>query len=264
MAEKSIKSNEEESIDQHNKSPQITWGDRAWWLLNQPFWALGLLLLCMLVAFWLYRAGMLSSPSKRNGIENLLADSSPEIISVTNLKIAAASVETGDIYLVPLAQPTPVNLTHSSTYTELAPVFSPDGEHVAFFAIGPGADCSVHVWKNGQIWDVTYQGASAGLGKTFCVISVLPPRWSQDSQSLAFLAEQCDGEGKAIEVFVTSATGSSLRRISKKGNVVRDIRWVDNHTLAYIELQGDGTLILYSADTTASGAEPVELARFTH
>ena len=241
---------------------QLTVGDRIWLLFNQPFGALILLLLCVIAAFFLYERGIGTSPTPAEvgsqGEEVFGAGS----VSVSDTGDVVVSADDGDIYWISAEDLTPRNITQSAMYVEVLPVFSPEGDMVAFVAVSLAGERSLRVWGNGRIWDVTYQSKRAGLGEEFCIDLDSPPRWSPDGKWLAFLAEQCDGEGISVEVFVASLSGDALWRVSNRGNVVQDVRWLDTHSLVYSERRGDGLVAVFLADIAHSPPSVEEIAGF--
>jgi hypothetical protein len=173
--------------------------------------------------------------------------------------------ETSDVLSLNLAspEPTPNNLTRSESYDEWWAVPSPVDERLAFFAVTPGGERSLRVLELRErhiVVDLTYQSGDSQLGTTYQVYLQMPPQWSEDGEWLAFLGEQRDGKGKAVELFV--ARSDKVRRLTDHGNVITTFRWLDETTLVYTEARGNGSLVLYQISLTYDPADPIQLAVF--
>jgi TolB protein len=102
----------------------------------------------------------------------------------------------------------------SGEVTELGdgadPVWSPDGQHIAFTLQPQPAEGTLQVRPNVDIWVMDIEtGARTQL--TQDPGADLWPVWSPDGQSIAFVSERDNANG---EVYVMNADGSGVRRLT--------------------------------------------------
>jgi len=143
---------------------------------------------------------------------------------------------------------------------------SPTDERVAFFAVSEDGKRSLRILEGDQILDLTYADQDSGLGGSFQIHLDVPPAWSPDGRWIAFLAEQIDGKGNAVELFVARTDERHIQRLSNAGNVVKAMAWVKTGTqayaLMYIERQGDGAYALKRVSFAPMPSKPELLALF--
>ncbi len=241
--------------------------DLLWWKLNDYALLLGFLVFAILCGLLLLTQRNQPQPSEQalGGATPTTAYAPVQLYPTGGnaLRLVwAAGGESSDLYRLSLAEPTPVNLTNSPDYTEGWAVPAPTDDRIAFFAVSKNGERSLRVLDGDLVLDLTYRHRESGLGESFRIRLQTPPFWSPDGRWIAFLAEQSDGRGKAVELFVARADGTLVQRISANGNVVEAMTWLDAETIVYAERRGDGSYALYRASPeTASVPELIALLR---
>ncbi len=254
-------------------TPMIGVFDKVWWGLHSytlPLAVLFIILLCMGLTFV---SKPLFGRKSDSPAEALVTDTNPtqipfEIFASTQQSSTvyfaqSSGGNTSDVFSLDVTVPeaTPVNLTQSDDYDEWWAVPSPIDERLAFFAVTPNDERSLRVLEpDGHVLDLTYHSGDSQLGTVFQIHLQVPPQWAADSEWLAFLGEQRDEKGNAVELFVARTDRPLVRRLTRNGNVVASARWLDDRTLIYTEARGDGLLALYQVSLAYDPVTPVLLA----
>lgn len=125
-------------------------------------------------------------------------------------------------------------LTEDSV-AELAPSWSPDGKHLAYFALNlaSGAmELRIRELAGNSVLRLSGAGKSMGPAA---------PVWSADGQRLAFVGADAGGRN---QVWVLQSDGTGLREISSKA-APRGAAWAD--------LSPDGERVVWAADLREKG-----------
>ena len=246
--------------------------DKVWWGLHSYMLPLAVLFIMLLCVGLTFVSGPWFEREPDSSIKTPATDTSPTQIP---LEIFASTRQTDTLYFaqrlgsdtsevfsldMTMPEATPVNLTRSDDYDEWWAVPSAIDKRLAFFAVTPNGERSLRVLEpDGHVLDLTYQSGESQLGTVFQVHLQVPPQWAPNSEWLAFLGEQRDGRGKAVELFVARSDKSLVRRLTRNGNAVTNAHWLDDRTLIYAEARGDGLLALYQVSLACDPATPVLL-----
>lgn len=254
-------------------TPAVGVFDKVWWGLHSYMLPLAVLLIILLCVGLTFVSKPWFERRPDSSIKIPVADTSPtqipfEIFASTQQSdtlyfAQRLGSDTSEVFRLDMTLPeaTPVNLTRSHNYDEWWAVPSPIDERLAFFAVTLNGERSLRVLEpDGHVLDLTYQSGESQLGTVFQVHLQVPPQWAPDSEWLAFLGEQRDGKGKAVELFVARTDKPLVRRLTRNGNVVTTVHWLDDRTLIYTEARGDGLLALYQVSLAYDPATPVLLA----
>jgi len=120
--------------------------------------------------------------------------------------------------------------------TAMDAAISPDGKRAAFV-----------VWEwvpdrpkqRARIWKVDTDGSSEARALTKGARGDTCPRWSPDSQQLAFISRG-DGEKDRPQLHVIPAEGGEARQVCKMPNGVSDLSWSPDGTyVAFLSIDGE-------------------------
>lgn len=98
------------------------------------------------------------------------------------------------------------------------PVFSPDGEFIAYSVTTTNAEADK---KQSDLWRVSWDGGGRRALTQTPGSSEWQPSWSADGRSLAFLADQ-GGEDAKTQVWIMPSGGGKARQITKFADGVED------------------------------------------
>jgi len=114
---------------------------------------------------------------------------------------------------------------------------SPDGRQVAYVLMEPVADLPK---RQGRIWIVDTNGdeprpLTRGPGNDAC------PRWSPDSQYIAFISKRKTEEKKVkAQLYLLSLKDSEVRQVCVMPNGVSDLEWSpDGQRIAFLSRDGE-------------------------
>ena len=126
----------------------------------------------------------------------------------------------GEILTVPADKGDARNLTNSTTVMEREPVWSPDGQSIAYFSDESG-DYALHIRNQ----DGTGEAAKIPLGKAFYTT----PRWSPDNKKIAYL----DNHGRLFYLDLTAKKPVLVDTDYYPGNGLAAVWSPDSQWLAY-------------------------------
>jgi dipeptidyl aminopeptidase/acylaminoacyl peptidase len=125
----------------------------------------------------------------------------------------------------PLPGFTPADLARLVDLTE--PVFSPDGEWVAYTVTGANLDTDQ---PQSDLWRVRYADARGSVQLTRTPESdEWRPQWSPDGRSLAFLSDR-GGEEATTQVWLMPASGGEASKLTDLPGGVEDYAWSPDGT----------------------------------
>ena len=142
-----------------------------------------------------------------------------------------------------LRNPDGVNLVRLTTEPDTNPVWSPNGQHIAFVRTSEGNDdiYIVSKLKNG-----TWQDDTELSRLTQHQTQDLSPVWSPDSKTIAFVSYRDDN----AEIYTMRADGSSQRRLtSNRADDLAPVWSPDGKRIAFVSyLYGPGEIFVMGAD----------------
>lgn len=137
-----------------------------------------------------------------------------------------------------------------SIFTDKAPVWSPDGKHIAFLSNRGRDDNNLDIFvieaDGSNIRRVTHTPRSPTM-----YVQALPPQWSTDGKRLAYIEGSTASATSIANFWVVNADGSGQRRL-EIGKVPNGVfHWLSDGSIAFLS-ERKGTWALYSVNARGS------------
>lgn len=160
--------------------------------------------------------------------------SGPLLWATRNLLVYGGHLAAQDTELLAVAPDggRPKQLTRNDI-SELEPVASPDGAHLAFVRVGS--------YYDRQIWFMRTDGSEAQRLAALPEVRIFSPTWSPDGDEIAFARVNTRGgndDGSPPDLFTMRSDGSALRQLTRDAWAT-DPSWASTGKLAYMRSQPD-------------------------
>ena len=142
-----------------------------------------------------------------------------------------------------LRNPDGVNLVRLTTEPDTNPVWSPNGQHIAFVRTIDGDD---DIYIVSRLKNGTWQDGTELTRLTQHQTQDLSPVWSPDSKTIAFVSYRDDN----AEIYTMRADGSGQRRLTINGaDDLAPVWSPDGERIAFVSyLYGPGEIFVMGAD----------------
>ncbi len=190
-------------------------------------------------------------PEVRSRIENVAAQIEGAAISPTGVR--AVFEAHGEVLTVPARRGPTRDLTNTPNAMERHPVWSPDGQSIAFFSDAPGPD-----GKPGLYALHVMNQTGEGTAKVFALAPeptyYFAPKWSPDSKKIAFY----DNRLRLWFLDVASGKLTEVGAPNHFSSIQREFAWSpDSRWIAFTHEEDNHLRVLYLDDTTTGTISPV-------